>query len=369
MVNPPAFTPARPRARLLYIVDAPHVPGEPGSGSNRYRCHHPAEVLRSVGHRACVTSLDRLDRATLAAHDAVAFLRPAWNARLARALTSCRTLRLSTWCDFDDLLFEPSLADQSPRAINGFASVPATAAEFARHRRALLAFDRVSVSTQVLARAVNRAHPAAQVQRIANGLSAHWLQAGPPPHTPSAQRLTYLSGTRSHDHDMLQLLPALERALQRHPQLKLRIVGPLAFDRSRLPADRLEHLPHVDYYRLPHYLADATASLAPLADTVFNAAKSRVKTIESLAFGTPLIASPNADLPADADGLLVADDAGDRQSTWDAAIDTALAIGQDPAHRLRIREAARDRFGAQETLATLEALLHADHATGVARAA
>ena len=59
---------------------------------------------------------------------------------------------------------------------------------------------------------------------------------------------------------------------------------------------QVEFLSFVDYNRYLSQLARVDLSIAPLQRNVFNESKSAVKLIESVAVGTPILASTNPDM-------------------------------------------------------------------------
>ena len=69
-------------------------------------------------------------------------------------------------------------------------------------------------------------------------------------------------------------------------------------ERGELPFSKqqVEFLSFVDYNQYLIQLARVDLSIAPLQRNVFNESKSAVKLIESVAVGTPILASTNPDM-------------------------------------------------------------------------
>ncbi len=149
--------------------------------------------------------------------------------------------------------------------------------------------------------------------------------------------VTYGSGTKTHDADFRQAAPALLRALQARPNLRLRIVGELTLpeDFSAVAA-QVERLPPVPFARYMALLAEGDIGLAPLEPTLFNDSKSNIKFLESAVLGLPSICSPRAhftDAVQDGQNSLLAD----TEAAW---FDALCRLADDAALRTRLGEAA-----------------------------
>jgi len=308
-----------------------------GDGSTRYRCFNVAEELRAQGHCADVAALDTLALQTLGRYDIVSVLRPRHSRRLERLLSLCHARGIRTVADFDDLIFDPALASESPLVVNGFAQTSRVRERFAGHERALRSFDEITVSTQPLVDAALRVHPQAHVTLLRNGLSRYWL-AHCEKHSHDqrhSERVTYLPGTRSHDHDFSSVKSALVDYINGAAERELQIVGSLEFDEQAFANGRLLRQSWIDYFSLPGLIARSWVTIAPLVDNQFNRAKSHIKFIESAALGTPIVCSPNVDmLDHQVPGLYVVN----KLTEWHDALE-ALA---DPEHHRACRQQLRD---------------------------
>lgn len=349
--------------KFLFVTTArlDRVPA--GDHSTRYRAFHVAEALRSRGHRADVAMLRELPRDAARGYDVVSVLRPRVSPALDAFLRRSRQAGAHLVADLDDLVVDPELAACSPLVVNGFAKERRVRGYFASHREALASFDAVTVSTPPLLAAVRRVAPELDVRIVRNGLSRAWLRHRPPPseRDDGVFRVVYLAGTRSHDADLASVEDALAAFVAAAPERRLRLVGDVACEAARFPAGRLERAAGIGYFALPALVGDCHASIAPLVPNAFNAAKSRIKFIESAALGLPHVASPIADLADhDVDGLRLATDPAhwfdalealatasggtrraaalrdhaDERCTADAAIDALLAVARrEPAER------------------------------------
>jgi hypothetical protein len=91
-----------------------------------------------------------------------------------------------------------------------------------------------------------------------------------------------------YDLEQLGITDTLKRLLAAHPQVRIESVGV----NLRLAPERYEHLYRLQYADLAERVATWDIGIAPLADIVFNRAKSNVKLKEYAAAGVAWLASP-----------------------------------------------------------------------------
>ncbi len=108
-------------------------------------------------------------------------------------------------------------------------------------------------------------------------------------------RLGYFSGTMGHNRDFATITNALIKILEKYPQVKLLLVGPLETE-SRLNqfSDRIEQLPMVSREKHYHNIAQVDINLAPLElGDAFCEAKSELKFFEAGIVEVPTVAVAN----------------------------------------------------------------------------
>ncbi len=222
--------------------------------------------------------------------------RPRASFSLWRLVRLSRKLGAKLVADVDDLVFDEGFARYSPAVRNGIASLGQQKRRWREHREAIKWFDHITVSTETLREHAHRCFPGKPVTVLHNAVHWHWRRA---PHRPVAQEtqsktIVYLPGTRSHDQDFSLVAEPLSRFLSAHPEVRLRVTGPLNF-RLDVPEDQLQHDAKVPFTRYDQQFHDAWVNLAPLEDTPFNACKSGLKVLESGYWGVPTICSSNPD--------------------------------------------------------------------------
>ena len=123
-----------------------------------------------------------------------------------------------------------------------------------------------------------------------NCVPASYLQV---PHTDSAT-MGWPGSTHSHPFDVQEVGPAVARLLREGHTY--RGVGPPDGLRQALGLEAdPEVTGSVELNQWPTALAQLGIGLAPLADTAFNQAKSRLKIVELSSVGVPWVASPRAE--------------------------------------------------------------------------
>lgn len=105
-------------------------------------------------------------------------------------------------------------------------------------------------------------------------------------------KIGYFSGSITHNDDINLILPILKKMMARNERAHLYFVGeldiPAELDEFK---ERIHALPFVNWWELPRLVASVDINIAPLADTVFNRAKSENKWVEAALVRVPTIAS------------------------------------------------------------------------------
>lgn len=106
----------------------------------------------------------------------------------------------------------------------------------------------------------------------------------------------YFSGAKGHDKDFATVTEALFGTLDRYPQVRLLLAGPLTLDdRFERMSDRIERIPYVP--REEHFsnVARTDINIAPLEiDNPFCESKSELKFFEAGYLGVPTVAAATA---------------------------------------------------------------------------
>lgn len=318
----------------------------------KYRVLQRQEMVRRLG-MAC-DWLPWTDaaacRAALQTRSHAIFYRVPGHDGVLDLVAEARRLRVPTWWEADDLVFDAA-AITSSRALSrlGARTVRSLAAGAELYRRAMLACDAAIASTPTLAAAMRRAG-VGDVHVIENGLDGQTLAAAERALADAAAArdargdaaepvwIVYGSGTNAHDVDCEQAAAAIARVLDRRPEARVRLVGSVATPRCLARhAHRIERLPATSFEDYLGILATGDIAIAPLEESPFNDCKSAIKFLEAAVVGLPSVCSPAPAFRrwiADGEsGLLCRDEA-----EWEAALDGLVA---EPDRRRRLAATAR----------------------------
>ena len=146
----------------------------------------------------------------------------------------------------------------------------------------------------------------------------------------------YASGSLTHNEDFELIKPALVKILKKYENVQLELVGALSLpDDLKAYEERITMLPFVDFTKLPAMIRRFDVNLAPLRDTLFNAAKSSIKWMEAGLVKVPTVASDVGDfsdsITDGKDGVLCKDD------EW---YETLARLVEDEGQRQRLGEGA-----------------------------
>lgn len=298
--------------RVLFVSQTGRVDNPNMDPSVRYRCFNPAEVFREKGVLADVVAQQRLVPSMLDQYDAFVFHRPyGGDVSLKICIDRIRSSGRPCVADYDDLIFDPEYALQSSIFLNGVRDEEQTIKVFNENLLGFELFSSFTVSTTSLAKHVQALAPEAKVTVIPNGLSAKLLRTldirengGFCPR----KWITYLSGTASHNPDFAFVAPTLAEFVNRHPEFRVVVAGPLELPED-FPSWAVMRLPLRPYREFFTSAGIGWVNIAPLKpENAFNECKSALKFFESGIWGVPTIASPLPDFTrfADSEGLAFA---------------------------------------------------------------
>ncbi|CUS49595.1 Glycosyl transferases group 1 [Idiomarinaceae bacterium HL-53] len=267
----------------------------------QYRCINIAHELSDLGRENKCIHFSELS--TKAKNEIFIFQRPSTRSffqhwKFIRKLKKLKANGCLLIADFDDLVFAPDFAEESPGVKNGSVSVQQTRENYQNHQRTLFLFDAFTFSTEPLLETFLQFIPSAPVLQVPN--TAFWTWASKPitnrkPEADDKIILTYFPGTASHDRDFRIIEPALERLLNEEEQVELHITGVL---QSSLIGNHPKvkfnsRVPFEDYWKVAQ---QGTINLAPLEMSHFNHCKSALKGIEGSFWNKRTIATAIPDM-------------------------------------------------------------------------
>lgn len=277
------------KLRIAFVSSSPSIRRYRRDASFIYRCENLAHALSHMGHKPSLLHISAL--LIRRDFDVAVFLRPQRSWLFDYVTDRLRRRGTVLIGDADDLIFDPDCAQFRPSVRNDLASVEKVRKGFALNAEALAKLDKLQFSTDELKRRYLALNPEAKCTVIPNAGYRLWHVV--PPKTEIAERnISYFSGTKTHDKDFAIVAPVLKKLLDRHTDLKIRIVGPVALD---LQHERVVRVPKVPFSDYPQLVAASYISIAPLEDTPFNQCKSALKSIEAGMMNVPTVVSSVGD--------------------------------------------------------------------------
>lgn len=282
------------KLRILYVTtefEAYH------SQTVRYRVHNVRQALRRRAHTRFELIGDGIasDKASIAWADIIVLMRTTWTDEVGRLISAANSLHIPIVFDIDDIIFLPEYAKYYCKALGDTSeeNIKGRRAEFEGFEKTFRRCDYATASTAFIAEKMERAGMSAFV--IHNGLNKKQLKIARRAQKAKkdVRAIGYLSGTKTHDRDFSQALPALERIMAEYPDVILRVAGYL--DTDVFPPqlqNRVRPAPYMSWQRLMKYGAQNFINIAPLdVDNPFCNAKSELKYFEAAAVCVPTVAS------------------------------------------------------------------------------
>jgi glycosyltransferase involved in cell wall biosynthesis len=280
----------------VLIVGDFHIPQ-----CQRYRIDQKLEQLKHAGYEAAAVPWTDPAQAfkLLPWHDTVIFYRVPALPDVIRMIATARALGKLVIYEIDDLLFDP-MYPPPIETYGSYVGIPeyrSLMQGMALLRAAAKLCDYAIASTQPLADALQGLVRSGKCFLHRNALDSQNLlpKKLPDPAKKGYVNLFYGSGTKAHNSDFMnEALPAIERILQEHPEVRLTIVGYL-----ELPADFLAQYakqvitiaPVKDVRAYWNYLSLSDINLAVLTPDPMTDCKSELKWFEAACFGVPSVVS------------------------------------------------------------------------------
>lgn len=286
----------------LYLMLAPAGLGDilfitNGTGdSARYRTWNVAEELTLYGFTCSITLQDNLWLSSYAKKFKVfVFHRVVYNPKIAKFIKSIKSRDREIIFETDDLTFDPQYATQTDH----YAKL--NALEKKQYEGGLgleiLKDPYVKIcttTTSYLAKILEGYGK--KVFIVPNKLSNNDLKIIESVKSKSPSSLVkigYFSGTKSHDRDFATITDALMKIMEKFPQIKLVLAGPLDIEnRLNKFKDRIDYLPFVSRDKHFKNIAAVDINIVPLEiGDLYCESKSELKFFEAGVLGVPTVAT------------------------------------------------------------------------------
>jgi len=229
---------------------------------------------------------------------------------------------------FDDAIFCRSDGGASPRRARRFAATVAKC-------------DLVWAGNRYLADEAGRFNGNVRVVPTAVETDRYRLRVAKP---ESTLDLVWIGSSSTRKH-LLTIVPALERAAEEMPGLRLKIVSDFTLETRSLPVVHIPWSPEAETWEL----AAAHVGLAPLPDNRFTRGKCGLKVLQYMAAGLPVVSSPtgvNAEIVEHGVTGLLAE-------TGDEWVEALRALHDSSKLRVRLGEAGREKCVRHYSLQTV----------------
>jgi glycosyltransferase involved in cell wall biosynthesis len=251
-----------------------------------YRCENLSIALSELGHKVSLLHITAL--LFRRNFDVIVFLRPSGSRLFDFVVRRLRAKGVILIGDVDDLIFNAELAKYRPSVRNKIANQDATRHKFISHAIALQKLDKLQFSTKELARQYLEIAPGTKYLITPNTAFRTWYKFLPL-NDCLGPRISYFSGTRTHDGDLALVMPALLRLIESHQNLIVQIVGPVSINFQHARLKKIKKVKFEEYVGL---VQASHICIAPLEDTPFNQCKSALKAFEAAVMNVPIVASP-----------------------------------------------------------------------------
>jgi O-antigen biosynthesis protein len=352
--------------------------------SARYRTVHIAEALEFQGFKTAITIQDNPFLLSYADKFSVfVFHRVLYTPSVAKLIARIKAKNKEIIFETDDLVYDPAFLKHMDyfthmnkleqrlyeNGVGGeiladpYVKVCTASTTFLadklreKGKRVFVVRNRVSEEDVINAEAILVEKTGLPVYRTASPELQRGEQASPTDarndnNTNEVVRVAYFSGTPSHNKDFATITEVLMALLEKYPQMRLVLVGPLDTDNKLKKfserIERIHFLPRAKYFSA---VANMNINLAPLEiGNPFCEAKSELKWIEAGLVGVPTVAAGTGTFKeAIADGV-----DGFVASNTEEWIEKIGKLIVDEKLRKQMGEKAREKILASYTTKTLD---------------
>lgn len=286
----------------------------------RYRVGHQLEQLVAAGFAAkMVNACDLNDNYLRRARLFIIFRCP-WTEYIGEFIAKAKSLNKKVLYDIDDLVISTEYTDTIPYVRSMGARDKALYDDgVVRMGKTLSLCDAAITTTEALAEELQKFAPKVYINRNVasdsmlalseealyrrdvlpgledkalrkhySGVKKYWKKR----RESDSIVIGYFSGSITHNADFEIVLPALVSIMEKYENVRLLIGGELTLPEELLRfGDRVDAFSFCGWQRLTFHIAKCDINIAPLADSLFNRAKSENKWLEAALLKVPTIAS------------------------------------------------------------------------------
>lgn len=253
---------------------------------SRYRVDHQMEQLRAAGMTVDSVYFEDLSMDSLKYYRGFVFFRCPVTDTVREFIKIAKQRNKTCFYDIDDLVINTKFTDLIQYVQTMKAEDRALYDDGVnRMEETLKLCDYAITTTEVLSDELKKYDKEVYINRnvASDEMVAHSLSA-----LKTVERdknkvvIGYFSGSITHNEDFEMVLPSLIRLLDKHNNLYIKIAGildiPPVFQKYK---DRIIPVEFMDWRKMPNEMAACDINIAPLTDSIFNAAKSENKWTEA----------------------------------------------------------------------------------------
>lgn len=263
----------------------------------KYRCDFQKEQLEKHGLSGDFQFFTAINQTWLKYYDVFIFYRTPITLEVAKFIKQAKKLNKLVIFDIDDLVFDENLVKDK----HEFKAMNAKEKKvyldgIRRHRETMELCDFGIASTETIAEHMRKIIPNVLVNRNSvPDVLAERSKVAQIIRNGKEVVLGYFSGSKTHDDDLKLIEGVLVEALEKYPNVKLMLVGPVSLS-EKLSAyeNKIIRNDFVAFEKLPELIAQIDINLLPLVSTEFNNGKSEIKYTEAALVKRPTIASTTA---------------------------------------------------------------------------
>jgi glycosyltransferase involved in cell wall biosynthesis len=291
-INLPRYIPEKPTVLLIVEETLPQC--------FRYRVQQKLEQLQALKYQVSWVSWRHYKQAQAQLHfcHIVIFYRVPAFSEVVETIKYAKSLNKIIFFDIDDLIFNCDAYPEPYKSLVGQVSLEeyeGLVQGVKLYREALKLCDYAIASTPSLTQEMKRVigNSAWCHRNAIDSALQQFMYTQSPKIVRSYISIFYGSGTKTHDADFLIAAPAIANIMEKHPNVRLTIVGYLTLPDILAPyserVDRIGLLSNLEVYW--EFLSQADINLAPLTSNLFNECKSEIKWLEAAALGVPSVVS------------------------------------------------------------------------------
>ena len=252
----------------------------------RYRVEHQIEQLRAYGLTADSMFYERVDEDIVKYYRAFVFFRCPITEDVSRIIDLAKYYNKPVFFDIDDLVIDKQYTDLIPYLKTMSKEEKRVYDDgVERTKQTLLKCDYAITTTSALAKELKKYVGDVYINRnVASEKMLKYSERARKTIKKDSEKilLGYFSGSITHNSDFEMILPVIKKIMLENEKVYLKIVGELNVpDELQAFKDRILAEPFVEWKKLPELVATVDINLAPLEDTLFNAAKSENKWLEA----------------------------------------------------------------------------------------